>query len=97
MDPDAIARRARRHGWTIEFNADPGVILRRRLWQLEITFVGDAPSIALISGPESRDVGRPVNLRSINTLIRSRPDEIAQRVAEAILGEPSARTEDAGS
>ncbi|MEV0164384.1 hypothetical protein B0I32_116107 [Nonomuraea fuscirosea] len=95
MDPDAIARRARRHGWTVQFSADPGVVLLRRAWRLEITFVGNVPSVARIMGSE-RDAGRPVNLRSINTLIRARPDEIAQRAAEATLGEPAARTEDAG-
>lgn len=96
MDPDAIARRARRHGWKVHINANPRAILRRPPWQLEITFADNAPIAANIAGPGS-DASQPINLRSINTLIRARPDEIAQRAVEAILGEPSDRTEDPGS
>ncbi|MGR6924638.1 hypothetical protein ACU635_61195 [[Actinomadura] parvosata] len=95
MHPDALTRRARRHGWSVETGPGPGpgpvLTLRRHCWLLEIAFAGDAPQSARITSPDDH-ASRPVNLRSINSLLRADPTEIARHAAEAIVGERPPRT-----
>ncbi|GAA4979174.1 hypothetical protein GCM10023334_107060 [Nonomuraea thailandensis] len=90
MHPDALTRRARRHGWTVETAAGPVLTLRRHSWRLEIAFAGDAPRSARITGPDDQG-SRPVNLRSINALLRAEPHELARNAAAAIVGERPSR------
>ncbi|GAA2212519.1 hypothetical protein GCM10009850_079810 [Nonomuraea monospora] len=78
MHPDALTRRARRHGWTVDTATGPVLTLRRRSWLLEIAFADNAPHSARITSPDN-DGSHPVNLRSINALLRAAPDDRAPR------------------
>ncbi|MFC5833428.1 hypothetical protein [Nonomuraea insulae] len=92
VHPDAIARRACRHGWDVETLTGPVIILRRQAWRLEITFADDIPIAASVASPDG-DRSGPVNLRSINALTRARPDEIALRAAASIVGRQPSHAE----
>uniref|UniRef100_UPI003F49218A hypothetical protein n=1 Tax=Nonomuraea sp. CA-252377 TaxID=3240003 RepID=UPI003F49218A len=94
MHPDALTRRAHRHGWTVETAPGPVITLRRHCWLLEIAFTDNTPQSARITSPHDQN-SRPVNLRSINTLLRAEPDELARHTAAAIMGERSARPHNA--
>ncbi|SPL88453.1 unnamed protein product [[Actinomadura] parvosata subsp. kistnae] len=91
MHPDALTHRARRHGWSVETAPGPVLTLRRHCWLLEIAFAGDAPQSARITSPDDH-ASRPVNLRSINALLRADPAEIARHAAEAVVGQRPHRT-----
>ncbi|AQZ62918.1 hypothetical protein BKM31_16920 [[Actinomadura] parvosata subsp. kistnae] len=91
MHPDALTHRARRHGWSVETAPGPVLTLRRHCWLLEIAFTGNAPQSARITSPDDH-ASRPVNLRSINTLLRADPTEIARHAAEAVVGQRPHRT-----
>ncbi|GAA3157955.1 hypothetical protein GCM10020001_097500 [Nonomuraea salmonea] len=85
MHPEALTRRARRHGWKVASGAGPVVAVERHHWRMRVTFTGTAPQTASIIGPDLEE-SRPVNLRLINTLLRASPAEIAEHAAEAIIG-----------
>jgi hypothetical protein len=71
VNPHALAHRAHRHGWdvqTVPRTSGPTVILQRDGWRLEIAFDGHAPKEATANEP-GRNVGRQLNLRSINNFV----------------------------
>ncbi|GAA3592475.1 hypothetical protein GCM10022419_089180 [Nonomuraea rosea] len=96
MHPHALVSRARQHCWDIQSIRPPAnlvIVLRRDSWRLEVTFAGQAPQDATISGPGFED-GTSVNLRSINALVRCDPSQIGGRAEAAAAGGSPAHDRD---
>jgi hypothetical protein len=92
MHPDVLSRRARQNGWDVQPTPAPSglrITLLRGVWRLDVAFADRVPQAAAIAGPDCRE-GRPVNLRSINGLLRATPREIGERARKAIAGRPPA-------
>ncbi|RVX38378.1 hypothetical protein EDD27_0679 [Nonomuraea polychroma] len=87
MNPQALAHRARRHGWdvqTIPQSSGPVIVLQRNGWDLEVAFEGCSPKAATVHEPGHND-GRRVRLRSINDFVQSSPEQIGH-VTRATIG-----------
>jgi hypothetical protein len=92
MRPNVLAEQACKHDWTTDITErpiGPVVTLQRDTWRLKVVFDGNAPQAATLTGPGYE--GRRLNLRAINPLVRTSPDEIVH-VATTVTGRPAATT-----
>jgi hypothetical protein len=77
---------------TVSRSSGPTVILRRDGWRLEIAFDGHAPKEATANEP-GHNVGRQLNLRSINDFVRQpRTDRLSRPCRDRRQG--TSRTSD---